>query len=50
MVRPQRLLYENAVYHVTSRGNERQKIVREDRDRFIFLELLAEAIEEHRVL
>ena len=50
MARPKRLLYENAVYHITSRGNERQKIVLDDRDRFIFLEVLAEAIEEHKVL
>lgn len=50
MARPKRILLENAVYHVTSRGNERQKIVRDDKDRWVFLKVLAEAIEEQRVL
>jgi len=49
MARPKRILLENAVYHVTSRGNERQKIVRDDKDRWTFLRVLAEAIEEHHV-
>jgi len=50
MARPKRILLQNAVYHVTSRGNERQKIVRDDKDRWVFLRVLAEALEEHRVL
>lgn len=50
MARPKRILTENAVYHVTSRGNERQKMVRDDKDRWLFLRVLAEAVEEHRVL
>jgi len=31
-VRPQRIEYEGAVYHVTARGNERRAIFRADRD------------------
>jgi putative transposase len=50
MARPRRILFENAVYHVTSRGNERQDIFEEDKDRWAFLRLLEEAVEEHRVL
>ena len=33
MARPLRIEYEGAIYHVTVRGNARQKIVRDDRDR-----------------
>jgi putative transposase len=33
MVRPLRLEYEGAVYHVTSRGNKRAAIFRGDRNR-----------------
>jgi putative transposase len=40
MARPLRLEYEGAVYHVTSRGNERSVIFRDDRDRAKFLEIL----------
>ena len=43
MVRPIRMEYEDAVYHVTARGNERRAIYRDDRDRVRFLETLQEA-------
>jgi putative transposase len=43
MARPWRIQYEGAVYHVISRGNERQDIFLEDRDRLDFLGLLARA-------
>lgn len=33
MVRPQRVEYADAVYHVTARGNERWAIFRNDADR-----------------
>ena len=36
MARPLRLEYPGAVYHVTSRGNARQDIVLDDRDRTLF--------------
>ena len=45
MARPLRLEYPGAVYHVTSRGNARQDIVMDDRDRTRFLEKLAHVID-----
>ena len=45
MSRPLRLEYPGAVYHVTSRGNARQHIVADDRDRTLFLERLAQVID-----
>ncbi len=44
MARPLRLESAGALWHVTSRGNERRAIVRDDRDRERFLGILAEAI------
>jgi putative transposase len=43
MPRPLRLQYVGAIYHVMSRGDRRQRIVRDDRDRQRFVETLAEA-------
>jgi len=43
MARPLRIAFPNAVYHVTSRGNERRAIFRTIGDRVMFLKLLAEA-------
>ena len=40
MARPLRIEYEGAVYHVTSRGNARNKIFNDNRDREIFLSIL----------
>lgn len=40
MARPLRIDIENGLYHVTSRGWERRAIVRDDRDRQRWLELL----------
>lgn len=50
MPRPKRIHYEGAVYHVTSRGNERRKIVMDDADRWMFVRLLGEIIEENKVV
>jgi len=47
MARPLRLEFPGAVYHVTSRGNARQDIVRDDRDRAQYLTLLAHVIERY---
>ena len=41
MARPLRIEFPGAVYHVTSRGNERKAIFREDHDRKMFLDTLA---------
>jgi putative transposase len=40
MARPLRLEFEGALFHVTSRGNERSPIFRDDRDRAKFLEIM----------
>jgi REP element-mobilizing transposase RayT len=45
MARPLRIEFAGALYHVTSRGNERRRIFRSDRDRITFLSLLGEAAE-----
>ena len=38
MARPLRIEFPGAVYHVTSRGNERKAIFRDDQDRKMFLD------------
>ena len=40
MVRPLRIQFENAYYHVTCRGNTGQEIFSNDADRLVFLDLL----------
>jgi REP element-mobilizing transposase RayT len=49
MARPPRLEYENALYHVTSRGNARQIIFHTDRDRQRFLSQLQDNLERYGV-
>jgi hypothetical protein len=44
MARPLRLQFAGAVYHLTSRGNARQKIFFTDRDRELFLNTLSHVI------
>lgn len=41
MARPLRIEYDGALYHVTSRGNERKAIFKDDVDRKLFLDTLA---------
>jgi len=43
MARPLRIEFANALYHVTSRGNERREIFRTDDDRRAYLEFLGQA-------
>ena len=43
MARPLRIEFEEAVYHLCARGNARQGIFRDDRDRIFFLKLLSES-------
>jgi len=45
MARPLRIEYEDAVYHVTSRGNSGTEIFLNDADRERFLEILANTVE-----
>ena len=49
MARPLRIDLAGGWYHVTSRGNERRAIYRDDQDRRHFLELLAELPDRFRV-
>jgi REP element-mobilizing transposase RayT len=44
MARPLRIEFPGAVYHVTSRGNERRPIVRDDQDREKFVEILGQVV------
>jgi REP element-mobilizing transposase RayT len=50
MSRPLRLEFPGAIWHVTSRGNEKRDIVRDDDDRRRFVSLLAHTVLEHRWL
>ena len=47
MARPLRIEYTDAVYHITSRGNARQKIFRDDYDKEKFLEVLETVIKRY---
>ena len=49
MARHLRLEYEGAIYHITSRGNERSNVFQEDYDKKRFQEKLAAAVEQHGV-
>jgi len=49
MARPLRIEYRGAYYHVTSRGNERKAIFRDEPDREKFTELLGRAAEDFRL-
>jgi putative transposase len=44
MARPLRIEFPGAVYHVTSRGNARNKIFSDDQDREIFLSVLGSVV------
>jgi len=50
MARPLRIQYPGAFYHVTSRGNERKAIYRNDKDRTKFLSYLESASERYDAL
>ena len=45
MMRPLRLEFEGALYHVTSRGDRREDIYETDEDRLAFLDLLGAVCE-----
>src|SRR4030067_1960101 len=42
MARPLRIEYPGAVYHITSRGNEKKLIFKDEEDREIFLDTLSQ--------
>ena len=47
MTRPLRIEYAGALYHITSRGNARSNIYKDDVDRTRFLELLSQLCDRH---
>ena len=49
MPRPLRVEFPGAIYHVTMRGNARQAIFSDERDRGRFLRRLGESVEAYGV-
>ncbi len=47
MVRPLRIEYDGAFYHITNRGNARADIYLDDTDRIMFLNVLAMAVTKY---
>jgi putative transposase len=45
MARPLRIEYDGALYHVTSRGNDRKAIFKDDSDRELFLNTFVQVTE-----
>lgn len=50
MARPLRIEYDGAVYHVTSRGNEKKPIFKDDKDRELFLSILEKVTKRYNWL
>jgi REP element-mobilizing transposase RayT len=50
MGRPLRIEYPGALYHITSRGNEKKKIFLDDADRLTFLEILKDYHDRYGIL
>lgn len=50
MTRPPRIEFPGALYHVISRGNEKQEIYFDDRDRRVFLNNLEQCIGVHNLI
>src|SRR4030042_3763058 len=50
MARPLRIVFEDAFYHVTARGNERRKIFFSQRDYEKFLSYLTDALQKYGVI
>ena len=49
MARPIRVEFEDAVYHITARGNERRRVFHTDAERALFLDTLAECVGLHHL-
>jgi putative transposase len=50
MARPLRIEYPGAVYHITSRGNARKRIYKDDTDRTSFLDVLCSVVKKYNWL
>ena len=49
MARPLRIEYPGAIYHITFRGNARERIFLEDADRRMFLDVFGTVVEKIRL-
>jgi REP element-mobilizing transposase RayT len=49
MARHLRLEFDEALYHITARGNRRERIFESDADRARFLEIVARSLERFSV-
>jgi putative transposase len=49
MTRPLRRAFENAFYHLTSRGHRKEKIFDDDTDRKIFIRKLNETLTKYTI-
>ncbi|NIO15496.1 MAG: addiction module toxin RelE, partial [Deltaproteobacteria bacterium] len=47
MARPLRIEYENALYHIISRGNEGMTLFIQDQDRHAFMNVLERVVERY---
>jgi len=50
MARPLRIEYDGTLYHITSRGNARNPIFKDEEDRTIFLDILQKVNERYNWL
>jgi len=50
MARPLRVQYQGAVYHITFRGDGREDIYLDDKDRILFLEILKDQLDRYHVV
>jgi len=50
MTRPLRIEFKGAVYHITSRGNARQAIFLDEKDFFVFLNLLYRVVKRYHFI
>jgi len=50
MGRPLRIEYASALYHITSRGNEKKEIFLDDADRARFLQILEDYHDRYGIL
>ena len=50
MARALRINYKGALYHITSRGNERRNIFENDYDRYFFIKTLKKSLNIYNVV
>ena len=48
MVRPLRIQYKGAFYHITARGNEKKDLYRDECDRRRFLKILESVVDKYK--